>query len=122
MYIWWVTIHNCYPSKAYSRVSNKNIVSNKAWSLTKKLVYYIKLKDFSDFWPIFSSKQIMVVPPLFDTLVSRVPSGYFCTQGTTKSNSKLVSYSTADFATQCLKMDHFEMKTVRMIPIIGKTM
>ena len=40
----------------YSRVSNKNKVSNKAWSLTKKLVYYVKLQDFSHFWPIFVSK------------------------------------------------------------------
>ena len=46
----------CGKSFKYSRVSNKNIVSNKAWSLTKNLVYYIKLQDFSDFWPIFASK------------------------------------------------------------------
>ena len=27
-----------------------------AWRLTIFLVYYIKLQDFSDFWPIFTSK------------------------------------------------------------------
>ena len=56
----WRSVSRSYVRQSivgpYSRVSNRSGVSNSEWRLTNFLIYYIKMQDFSDFWPILAPK------------------------------------------------------------------
>ena len=56
MFLFFTNDSTRYQIVDYSRVSNRSGVSNSEWRLTNFLIYYIKMQDFSDFWPILAPK------------------------------------------------------------------